>query len=51
MKNPKRLTVKEHRYLQSINLNSENWLISKKLTDKWVIVHRFTGQVREILAP
>lgn len=50
MKNGKKPTVAERRYLQSINLNSD-WLISKKLTDKWVIVHRFTGQVKEIPAP
>lgn len=51
MKNPKRLTVREHKYLQSINLTSENWLISKKTSEMWTLVHRYTGQVKEVYAP
>ncbi len=51
MKNPKRLTVREHQYLKSLKLQSENWLISKKQTDRWTIIHKFTGQAKEIVAP
>lgn len=51
MKNPKRLTVREHQYLQSINLNSENWLISKRTSDEWLLVHRLTNQIKAIPAP
>ena len=51
MKNGKRPTVKEHKYLQSLKLSSENWLISKKQADKWLIVHKLTGQAKEIVAP
>ncbi|BDH62347.1 hypothetical protein MTP04_24770 [Lysinibacillus sp. PLM2] len=50
MKNGKNPTVAERRYLQSINLNSD-WLISKKTSEFWLLVHKHTGQVREILAP
>lgn len=51
MKNPKKLTFKEHLYLQTINLNSDNWLISKKTSAKWTMVHKYTGQVKEVYAP
>lgn len=51
MKNPKRLTVKEHQYLQSINLNSDNWLISKRTSDEWLLVHRLTSKTKAIPAP
>lgn len=51
MKNGKRLTVAQRKYLESINFPSEDWLISKKTIEKWVLVHKLTGQVRQILAP
>lgn len=51
MKNPKRLTVAERLYLESINLNSDNWLISKKSNDGWLIVHKLTGRSRTIPVP
>ena len=51
MKNGKRLTVNEHQYLKSLKLQSENWLISKKQTDKWIIIHKLTGRAKEIVAP
>lgn len=51
MKNPKRLTKAEHIYLQSINLTSVNWLISKKTNDSWLLVHRLVGQTKEVPAP
>jgi len=51
LKNPKRLTIAQHRYLQALNINSENWLISKCTTDEWELVHRYTGQIKVIPAP
>ena len=51
MKNPKRLSKKEKIYLKSLCLDFDNWLISKKTMDKWLIVHRETGRLREIPAP
>lgn len=51
MKNGKRLSKREHLYLQSINLNSENWLISKRTSDVWLLVHRFTNKTKAIPAP
>lgn len=51
LKNGKRLKRFEKQYLQSINLNPENWLMSKRKSDIWLLVHRLTGQVKEIPAP
>ncbi|MEK5422022.1 hypothetical protein MKZ08_08310 [Viridibacillus sp. FSL R5-0477] len=51
MKNGKRLTVANHKYLQSMNLKSENWLISKRTSNSWTLIHRETGRVRQIPAP
>ncbi|WP_371683565.1 hypothetical protein [Rummeliibacillus sp. TYF005] len=51
MKNGKRLTVAEHKYLQSMGINSENWLLSKKTSHLWTLIHRFTNRVKEIPAP
>lgn len=51
MKNGKRLTRKEKEYVKSFRLNPENWLISKKTTDMWLIVHRETGTARELPSP
>ncbi|MBD8028187.1 hypothetical protein SFC08_13185 [Lysinibacillus halotolerans] len=51
MKNGKRLKRFEKQYLRSLNLNDENWLLSKKTTEFWLIVHKLTGQTKEIPAP
>ena len=51
MKNPKRLTVRERRYLQSINLISENWLISKRTSEEWLLVHKLTNKTKLVPAP
>lgn len=51
MKNGKRLSVREHQYLKSLKLQSENWLISKKGNENWLVIHRITGQAKTIPAP
>lgn len=51
MKNGKKPTVSERKHIESFRLNSENWLISKKLTDKWLLLHRYTDTQRWIPAP
>lgn len=51
MKNGKRLTVAQRKYLQSLNINSENWLISKCTSEKWELAHRYTSQTKEVPAP
>lgn len=53
MKNAKRLTKNEKIHLSSLRqrLKPDNWLISKKLVDKWLIVNRETGKSRWIPAP
>lgn len=51
MKNGKKPTVREMDYLKSLRFNPSNWLISKKTSEDWVIVHRESGKVRHIPAP
>lgn len=51
MKRPRKLTVVERQYLQSMKLAAENWLISKKMSDEWVLVHRMTDITRTVPAP
>lgn len=51
MKNGKRLTVAQRKYLESMNLHSENWLISKCTSEEWELMHRYTGQPKVIPAP
>lgn len=51
MKNGKNLTRNESKHVKSCNLNPDNWLLSKKLLDNWLIVNRQSGRTREIPAP
>lgn len=51
MKRPRKLTVAERQYLQSMKLAAENWLISKKMSDEWVLVHRLTDITKTVPAP
>lgn len=48
MKSGKRLTVQQRKHIDSIGLNSMDWLIAKKLDDVWTLVHRQTGQAKEV---
>lgn len=38
-------------YIASFRLNPDNWMISKKQSDSWLIIHRETGRTRTIPAP
>ena len=51
MKNGKKLTLAQRKYLDSIGLQSSEWLIAKKEQDVWTLAHRFTGQAKEVYAP
>ena len=51
MKRPRKLSVAERQYLQSMKVVAENWLISKKMSDEWVLVHKLTDVTRNIPAP
>ena len=48
MKNGKRPTVAQKKYLKALGLNPENWLIVKNEPSRMVIVHRHSGELREI---
>lgn len=51
MKNPKKPSVSEHKHISTYRLNSRNWLISKKTSENWLLVHKETGTQRTIIAP
>uniref|UniRef100_UPI00406D318D DUF6906 family protein n=1 Tax=Brevibacillus sp. FSL K6-2834 TaxID=2954680 RepID=UPI00406D318D len=44
VKNGKNLTRTQKSVLLSRDLNPKEWLVSKKLPDKWLLVHRRTKQ-------
>ncbi|WP_416358701.1 DUF6906 family protein [Brevibacillus thermoruber] len=44
MKNGKNLTRTQKLVLLSRDLNPKEWLLSKKLPDMWLLVHRRTNQ-------
>ncbi|WP_193768857.1 DUF6906 family protein [Metasolibacillus meyeri] len=51
MKNGKKLTRNESEHIKNCRLNPKNWLLSKKMLNNWIIVHRVSGRTREIPAP
>lgn len=51
MKQGRRLTRQQKTHIASFRLNPDNWLISKKLLDSWLIINRKSGKTRTIPAP
>ncbi|WP_445683498.1 DUF6906 family protein [Sporosarcina sp. FSL W7-1283] len=51
LKRGRKPTVAECNYIKSFNLIPSNWLISKKMKDRWVIVHRESGKPKVLPAP
>lgn len=51
MKNGKKPTIREMEHIQSQRLNPLNWLISKKTSEFWLIIHRHSGKSRQIPTP
>lgn len=47
----KRLTRRQHDHVQALGLDGNDWLICKCQLDTWTLVHRFTGQQKEIRSP
>ncbi|WP_080647674.1 DUF6906 family protein [Lysinibacillus sphaericus] len=50
-KQGRNLTRQQKIHIASYRLNPDNWMISKKLADEWLIIHRLTGRSRTIPAP
>ncbi|MCQ6285840.1 DUF6906 family protein [Bacillus cereus] len=48
MKNGKKPTKKEKIHIESYNLNSDNWLIFKKLSNELHLVHRYMNATKVI---
>ncbi|PZX07941.1 hypothetical protein C7437_1011063 [Psychrobacillus insolitus] len=52
MKNGKKLTAAERSHIESSKLKSSDWLLAKKESDKWLLVHRdVASQTKVIFAP
>ena len=51
MKNGKNPSRNEKMHIVTFRLKPTNWLISKKMADAWLIVHRESGRARTIPAP
>lgn len=48
MKHGKRPTVRQCKMIKRWGLSCPNWLVVKDTPEGMVIVHRYSGQVREI---
>ena len=48
MKHGKRPTVRQCKQIKSWGLSCPNWLVVKDTTKVLVIVHRYSGEIREI---
>jgi len=51
MKRGRKLTVAERSYLEANKFNVADWMISKKESDVWTLVHRYVKQTKQVLAP
>lgn len=51
MKQGRKLSVAERKHISKSVNNASDWLISKKESHMWVIIHRNTEQAKQVLAP
>ena len=48
MKNPKKPTREQRKFIQKNGLNAENWLVSKDTPTEMLLVHRYASATRTI---
>lgn len=48
MKQGKNPTVKQRQAIATARFNTDNWLVAKVFPDRLILVHRHTGNSREI---
>lgn len=48
MKNPKKPTVQQRKFIQKQGLNAENWLVSKDTPTEMLLVHRHLNQTKTL---
>ena len=48
MKHGKKPTVTQRKVISAWRLNWENWLVVKDTSEGMIIVHRYSGEIREI---
>ncbi|WP_442962137.1 DUF6906 family protein [Pseudogracilibacillus sp. SE30717A] len=46
----KRLTLKEKKYIGSLGLKPENWLMHRKYENEWIIVNKISKKPRRVPA-
>lgn len=51
MKQGRKLTIAVRKHVTKPVGRVADWQISKKETHLWTVVHRITGQLKQILAP
>ena len=49
MKNGKRPTVNQSKYIKACGLNPENWLVAKDTPELMLLVHRYTKATRTLV--
>lgn len=47
----KKLTRSQREHVQALGMSATDWLICKCQLETWTLVHRFTGQQKEIRSP
>ena len=48
MKNGKKPTVDQRKFMEQCGLDAENWLIVKNTSEAMIVVHRHTGETKTI---
>jgi hypothetical protein len=51
MKQGRKLSVNERKHISKSITRVEDWFISKKETELWTVIHKGTGQAKQILSP
>lgn len=46
MKNGKKPTVAQRKFIEGYGLNAENWLVAKDTSESMVLLHRFTDSIK-----
>ena len=49
MKNGKKLTLNQKKFLQKWNLNPEEWLVTKDTPERMELVHRYSDKTTRII--
>ena len=48
MRDGKKPTVRQKKYIKQLGLNCDNWLVRRDNDKEMVLVHRHTGHIRSV---